>query len=200
MLGPCGLTYLQTFDTTQIGKFAPYARTNWDGQHKSECASKRIAQIRAYIKVADGIALATEVIFGSQIMMQIYNKVLTEHNEKWKVIRKNVKHRFGSIVGPIDDLLNSFHLIHELLVRYDHCNRVISTFKSKQSAYVKALHIFRTSQQQKSQPPKLSATKPKPVKRQLVYFVTKNHRLQKNQLSLYYMNSFMMKQHNSFVR
>ena len=145
--------------TTQIGQYGPYTKVHWDGQHKGNRAAERVTKTGAHKKVVSVISLCREAIFNSQIMRQIWNKILTEHNEKWREIRQNVKHRFGSIVGPIDDALLNWVLIHEFLNAYDAEHRVIDTYKQKQSSYVKQVHIFRTSQQRK-QPQKHSGAKP----------------------------------------
>ena len=114
-----------------------------------------------YVQIDELLAAVIEFTFGSQIIMQAWNKILVAHDVSWKVLRSNVRHRFGSIIFPITDIISHFRLIYEFVAEYETCNRVYATFKSKQASYVKQVQQLK---HQTSRPSKQSVSKPTPAK------------------------------------
>ena len=103
--------------------------------------------------------MLVEFIFGSQIIAQFWNKVLTLHNMDWTVIRGNVKHRFCSIVFPIDDMLKYYYLIYEFVMEYEKVHGIVESYKRKRAWYTNQFRIFK-QQHQTRRSQKHSATKP----------------------------------------
>ena len=142
----------------QIGEYCPFAKTNWDGQHQAHCVSKIVSQTKGCCGIVDLITLVCEFMFGSQMIAQFWTKILSEHNLGWIKLKTLVKHRFGSIAFPIDDLLKYYSLINEFVMQYEKIHKVIETFKIEWSSYCKQLDHFKRVQKQPLQ--KLSASKP----------------------------------------
>ena len=103
-------------------------------------------------------------MFGSQIIMQAWNKILVSHDLSMTIIRSNVRHRFGSIIFPINDTISNFRLIFEFFIEYENTHKIFATYKSKRDSYIKQLDHY---QKQTSQPLKHSAAKPTPAQEAL---------------------------------
>ena len=104
------------------------------------------------------ISIILDFIFGSQIVSQFWNKILAVHDMDWTILKSHVKHRFGSMVFPIDDMLKYFFLIYEFVMEYEKEHGIVDAFKCKWLWYSQQLKTFK--QQQTSRPQKHSATQP----------------------------------------
>ena len=143
---------------TQIQNYSSYCRVNRDGHHKTNNISNRISETAAYKQIEEFIALLYDFIFGSLIRSQQWNKILFAHDLPWVRLRSRVKHRFGSIVFPIDDILKYIQIIHEFLMKYESENREYDTFRCTMVSFEKQREQYK--QQTSQQPQKHSVSKP----------------------------------------
>ena len=106
--------------------------------HRTSNFGNRISNTTVYKRNEKFVNLLLEFIFSS---------LIRSHDLEWVSLKSNVKHRFGSILFPIDDLLKWWPIIDEFVTEIEKETREHATYECKLSTFNKQREPWKKQKQ-----------------------------------------------------